>query len=711
MQLVVDLRCEEWLESGPIAMNFAANLWLFAASAGTLLALFLMILIVGYRRRRTFERVLFFFALAQFLYYSGILLIVNASLYYADRAPHSAVLIGYTFVSIGMVMIPGLLVHSHFAYGWARGGTRWRWWQLGVVVLAYLPIARYAAYAGENFIYVFDFAFPLSGDPMSPHLYYLWVASGLVICVALELAFARKSRKGAQRIFHNSLAIYFAGYGLLAVNSIGLAGTSIDRAIPWSPDNSIYWTTICLTFGWVLALASLVYAIVRYRALGIGSQKNLVYSVSIAFLAVLYLSVVRRISGWLEPYFPPEATAGVLLFLLLAFFEPLQRLASRLLRRGFQEQVDRLQRLSAELQREALRGEPGRLIEFAEEHIRREFGLELVRIRLNSAGMNGGGAANAGTTGEQRRGDVAVARPAWAGQPVRLRVGKPGAEMGELEVVPVGSAISGETSAALDFLAEQLPAVIELCRAIEQKVALERELDERERMALVGQMAASISHNLKNPLGSMKTILQVQLENAELPADARRDLAMVLAELDRLSVKLNQLLQYARPAVRASSAAPNRVVVGAIAEQVISLLRHDAERRGVSLSLSDMGGGALVSGPEEALTDILSNLIVNAIEAMAGGGNISVVVARESAQVVLTIADNGPGISPANLATVFQPFFTTKPSGTGLGLAIVERRAAEFGGTVACESPILNGRGARLVVRLPIADPAGMKGE
>jgi signal transduction histidine kinase len=278
-----------------------------------------------------------------------------------------------------------------------------------------------------------------------------------------------------------------------------------------------------------------------------------------------------------------------------------------------------------------------------------------------------------------------------------------------LEVVPVGSAISGESSAALDFLAEQLPAVIELCRAIEQKVALERELDERERMALVGQMAASISHNLKNPLGSMKTILQVQLENAELPAETRRDLAMVLGELNRLSVKLNQLMQYARPAVRSSSAAPIRVAVGTVAGQVISLLRHDAERRRVSLSLSDVAGGASVSGPDEALTDILSNLVVNAIEAMAEGGNVSVIVATESARVVLTITDDGPGISSANLATVFQPFFTTKPSGTGLGLAIVERRAAELGGTVACESPTMNGRGARFIVRLPIAAPAEAK--
>jgi signal transduction histidine kinase len=270
--------------------------------------------------------------------------------------------------------------------------------------------------------------------------------------------------------------------------------------------------------------------------------------------------------------------------------------------------------------------------------------------------------------------------------------------------VPVGSAISGETSAALDFLAEQLPAVIELCRVIEQKVALERELDERERMALVGQMAASISHNLKNPLGSMKTILQVQLENSSLPADARRDLAMVLSELDRLSAKLNQLLQYARPAVRASRAAPSRVEVGAVAEQVVSLLRHDAERRRVNLTLSASSEGAFIDGPQEALADILSNLVVNAIEAMPDGGAVSVGIARDSNEILLTVTDDGPGIATENRANVFRPFFTTKPSGTGLGLAIVERRVAELSGKVFCESPIASGRGARFTVRLPIAD-------
>jgi signal transduction histidine kinase len=264
--------------------------------------------------------------------------------------------------------------------------------------------------------------------------------------------------------------------------------------------------------------------------------------------------------------------------------------------------------------------------------------------------------------------------------------------------------ISGETFAALEFLAEQLPGVIELCKTIDEKLTLERELAERERMALVGQMTASISHNLKNPLGSMKTVLQVQLENKELPAAARTDLAIVLGELDRLSNKLTQLLRYARPAVRAG-AAPQRIEFGVVAEQAIALLRREAERRGGRLELRDESSGAGVRGSEGALADIFSNLVVNAIEAMPENGAVSVRLAREGAELRIEVEDDGAGVPAENRARLFQPFFTTKPSGTGLGLAIVERRATELGGTVTCESPAAYGRGARFVVRLPLQSP------
>jgi signal transduction histidine kinase len=125
--------------------------------------------------------------------------------------------------------------------------------------------------------------------------------------------------------------------------------------------------------------------------------------------------------------------------------------------------------------------------------------------------------------------------------------------------------------------------------------------------------------------------------------------------------------------------------------------------------LSDESRGASLSGSQEALADILSNLVVNAIEAVPEGGTVSVGIARGANEVMLTVTDDGPGVTSANRADVFQPFFTTKPSGTGLGLAIVERRATELGGTVVCDRPVDGGRGARFIVRLPITniDAAG----
>ena len=129
-------------------------------------------------------------------------------------------------------------------------------------------------------------------------------------------------------------------------------------------------------------------------------------------------------------------------------------------------------------------------------------------------------------------------------------IASPGRLNAALSVWPHGAMLSGDAHAALEFLCEQLPASIELCRSIEEKLQLERELAERERLAMLGQMAASISHNLKNPLGSIKTILQVQMENPELPASMRGETKMVLDEIGRLSAKLSQLLQFSRPTVR-----------------------------------------------------------------------------------------------------------------------------------------------------------------
>ncbi len=321
------------------------------------------------------------------------------------------------------------------------------------------------------------------------------------------------------------------------------------------------------------------------------------------------------------------------------------------------------------------------LLEFAEQRIREEFGLAVVRLTVPR--------------------DPSLApleSPGGLGHVTRLPLMKDGNEIGLLEAATTGSYLTGETSAALEFLAEQLPASIDLCRLLEDKLRLERELAERERLAVLGQMAANVSHNLRNPLSSMKTVLQVQLENPDLPIDMRRDCALVVNEIDRMSAKLTQLLRYAKPSVNGE-----RVGAVALARQTASLFGRDAEQRNIRLEFDQPREEIWVLASEEALGEVLSNLIVNAMEAQPQGGRIRVALSRDAEQMEIRVDDDGPGISDDLRAKIFQPYFTTKPTGTGLGLSIVARRITEMGGTVTCESPQRNGAGTRFRITLPLA--------
>jgi len=366
----------------------------------------------------------------------------------------------------------------------------------------------------------------------------------------------------------------------------------------------------------------------------------------------------------------------------VVFFEPLQRLMKRALRRTAQTELDRAQRIMGPILEVARLGNLEKLSAFVEKWIREEVQLAEVALLLNRT--------DDAATGHQANEETFVIRQA-------------GSQIGTLRVKSHGAMVSGETVGALEFLCEQLPGALDLCRLIEEKLQLERELAERERLALVGQMAASISHNLKNPLGSMKTILQVQLENPELPDSIRGETKMVLDEIGRLSTKLNQLLQFSRPAIRGGDGSGS-CDAAVVVEEVAGVLSHEAERRGLKLQTKISGVKARVAISAEALNDIVSNLVVNALEATPRGGHVSVRTAGENGNLCVLVEDDGPGIPAGLREKILQPFFTTKSQGTGLGLAIVARRVAEFGGKIDWESPVKDGHGTRFKVTLQMEE-------
>jgi signal transduction histidine kinase len=651
---------------------------LIGYTAGTLLHLFWMVVILGYRRQRNFERVFFFLCLALFLFYGGSLLALNAQIHYA--IPPLAVQ-GFAAMLLftGLCMVPPLLVHLHFEYADTRGSVKSRNTKRILITTAYLP----AMYFG---FHLYPLLTNYSGfDLLTPGkvlglAYGVWLAGAMLVSSWWQLHFTEDAPDGAQRTFHKQLGKFF-----LLVSALILFLHIFQDRLSAGQAGEL---STSLAVAALVPFAAMLWMVQKYNFLNIGRQKNLVYAVSVTFLALLYLGLVRRVSAWLEPVLPPEATAAILLFLLVVFIEPLQRVLGRRLRETAQLEMDRVQKLMAEIRQEARQGNVARLAKFIEQRVKEQLELREVRLELATAeALNAPDAASR------------EPRAALAFDPREFQIIQSGKAEGVLYAEPHGATISGDTRAALEFLCEQLPGALDLCRLIEEKLRLERELAERERLALVGQMAASISHNLKNPLGSMKTILQVQLENPELPESIRGETKMVLEEIGRLSTKLNQLLQYSRPAVRGGSVTGScdaRIVV----EEVASVLSHEAEQRGVKFQASVSGESARVAASAEALNDIVSNLVVNALEATPRGGHVIVTADCRSGACVLGVEDDGPGIPETLREKILQPFFTTKSQGTGLGLAIVARRVAEFGGKVDWESPVREGHGTRFKVTL-----------
>jgi len=606
-------------------------------------------------------------------FFGGSLLALNAQLYYSTIPPSLSIFC-WTVVCLGLWFLPSLLVHLQVEYAQIREllprGAQKRLW----VSLAYLPAALllpklYGALQLRN---GFDFLLPSN---KLGWLFQGWIVAALLIGAICQRRFAKAAPDREQKEFHQSLRTYLmimAG----CIFVIHLMVHRWDASFEEGDTSFVTW----VVFLAVVPLATLIRNVQKFNFLQIGRQRNLIYAVFTTFLALLYLSLVRRASLWMEPYLPPEATAAILLFLPVVFFEPLQRLMRRVLRRTAQTEMDHAQRMMAPIQEVARLGNLQKLAAFVEKWLADELQLAEVKLTLGYA---------------------AELNPEPKASEEIFAIRRSGRTLGILRVKAHGAMLSGETAAALEFLCEQLPGALDLCRLIEEKLQLERELAERERLAVLGQMAASISHNLKNPLGSIKTILQVQLESAELPESIRGETKMVLEEIGRLSSKLNQLLQFSRPAIRGG------VVVAScdarvVAEEVSGVLRHEAERCGVALDVAVVASGAKLAASAEAVSEILSNLVVNALEATARGGYVKVSGSANGDGFLFAVEDDGPGVAENVREKILQPFFTTKTQGTGLGLAIVARRVAEFGGTLEWQSPVKDERGTRFCVNLPM---------
>ncbi len=237
--------------------------------------------------------------------------------------------------------------------------------------------------------------------------------------------------------------------------------------------------------------------------------------------------------------------------------------------------------------------------------------------------------------------------------------------------------------------------VLTLDDLTEQRM-IEQQLFHADKMASIGQMAASVAHEIKNPLASIKTLGQVLGE--ELPAgDSRREyVEVIVSEVNRLNRVVEQLLRFARP----EAGEFKRTPLLPILEAVVALVDHEAERHRVHLAI-DVPVELMVVVDGEKMQQVFLNLLINAIQAMPAGGTVTVRARVETGrrQVCVEVADTGPGMSLEVQQRLFEPFFTTKQRGTGLGLAIVRKIVELHGGQIGVESAPTGGSTFRM--RLP----------
>lgn len=233
-----------------------------------------------------------------------------------------------------------------------------------------------------------------------------------------------------------------------------------------------------------------------------------------------------------------------------------------------------------------------------------------------------------------------------------------------------------------------------LVRVTGRQLDLERRLTRSENLAAMGQMTATLAHEIKNPLaiirGSAKRL-------GKLEPDAQRMADSVVEEVDRLTRTVTRYLQFAR-ADRAPGTGGD---LDAALAATLDLL--DGEFRARQCVLEREGGGtpAPVALDPESLKQVCLNLVLNALEVLEGGGRVRAALARGEGRVRMTITDDGPGIPEDVRRRIGEPFFTTKAQGTGLGLFLARRLVESGGGTLAISCPA--GGGTVVTVELPLA--------
>jgi signal transduction histidine kinase len=277
-----------------------------------------------------------------------------------------------------------------------------------------------------------------------------------------------------------------------------------------------------------------------------------------------------------------------------------------------------------------------------------------------------------------------------------------------------------ETIEALRLIAEQVAIAIANAQLYAETRALARDLEKRveertkelreaqeqvmrtEKMAVAGQLAAAIAHEINNPLQSMRLYLELIDERQDDGSAMHEYLDVVQEQVDRLAGIVSRLLQQL---YQPSEEALTPVDLNALMVDLLALFSRQLQDTGITVDQRLSENLPPVIGASNGLRQVCLNVLLNAIESMPNGGTLRIATEVKGDKVSLTFIDSGIGIAPQDISRVYDPFYTTKPHGTGLGLTVSYRIIKEHGGSLDIDSR--PGVGTTVRVTVPIQRPSG----
>jgi signal transduction histidine kinase len=217
--------------------------------------------------------------------------------------------------------------------------------------------------------------------------------------------------------------------------------------------------------------------------------------------------------------------------------------------------------------------------------------------------------------------------------------------------------------------------------------ASQRNLVRASKLAVVGEMSSVIAHEVRTPLGILRSSAQVLQREAGISAEGRELLGFIESETERLNRLVSAMLDTARPRVPVYA----QVDLHALIVRSVAMLTAQAERARVTIDLKLDAENARVECDEEQMTQVVLNLVLNGVQILGEDGRMEIATRDEGSDLVIEIADDGPGIEPAERSRVFDAFFFKREGGIGLGLAIVQQIVNAHAGDIEATGGPLGG--------------------